>query len=235
MKFYFPPHPGPKQKIRREDLPQYEKLGRYFAQRKFNGVHSVIHVFDDTVEMWDRRGARQTLYTLTSSMIELFMSLNIKHDKHYVFAGELLHTKAKSKITGNQAAINTIVFFDVLFAERYLNEESNVQRQTILKDICYNESQISQGCYRLENKSRAFVVAANSESNLWLAKNFPDDFLFHFDEMFEFHPRTGEDKFPEIEGLILREKGGKLTSGDRLEDVPWLVRVRKEKPKVYQF
>jgi hypothetical protein len=224
VKFYFPPHPGPKNKIRYVDLPLYDKLNRFVAQRKYNGSHAVIHY--PSMQIWDRRGKPLFSYKMSESMKECFHSLNLK--KEYVFDGEVLHTKAKSKITGKQSATNTIVLFDLLFAGRYLSGVPFIDRMNLLDEVCKHPRQ-------LEEKNRALLVDNAGVSNLWLAETFNSDFLNKFYEFFDYHAKTGEDKFPEIEGLILKNKAGMLLSGGKLEDNDWIVRVRKEKPNMYSF
>lgn len=239
--FFFPPHPAAKRKIRRIDLDEYEEMGCFFAQRKFNGIHAVIYVGSE-VKMWDRKGGTIKNYQLTKGMTGCLRSLNLNPKEEYVFAGELLHTKAKSKVTGEQAATDTIVLFDVLYATRYLDDLTCVERQKVLYDICRvqdfvfrNPSSFDDIITPHEPKKRAFIVEEHDGSHLWLAENFAKDFLDHFDEMFHSHPLTGEDLFPEIEGLMLREKDGKLLPGDTATDVDWLVRCRKPKDKVYKW
>jgi hypothetical protein len=230
--FIFPPHPQKANCIHHSSLKLFENRGGWIAQRKYNGTHVVVYVRrrpNETVDfdIWDRRGSHLTLYHAPETMITCFLGLNIKRNHDYVFAGELLHTKAKSKITGQQAATNTIVLFDVLHAEHYLIDLTQRQRLELLSFLCRNPDQ-------LEPKGRALVVATAAESNLWLAETFDGNYLEHFYEMFDFHIKTGEDKYPEIEGLVLRLENSHLAAGDRLHDVEWMMRVRKKSNK-YQF
>jgi len=230
--FYFPPHPKSKNKMPREELPRYED-GNFLAQLKFNGIHAVIYIlYSDgrsKIVIHDRRGVKLSTYQLTDSMFACLSSLNLKDLQDYVFVGELLHTKAKSKITDKQAQTNTIVLFDVLGAEgRYLADKDQVQRLKILSDLCNNPK-------KQEPKGRGLTISTSGESELWLAEVFEDDFLYHFDEFFDFHAKTKQDKYPEIEGLILRDKDGMLLAGDRLQDVDWMLKVRKQKQNLYPF
>ena len=120
----------------------------------------------------------------------------------------------------------TIVLFDLLFAGVYLASMSAEKRLEELAGCC--------GPTQPEERGRALVVKQVGESNLWLAESFDDDFLFHFDEFWD-DDEGGNDKWPEIEGLILRRRDGLLLSGDRLQDVEWMLRCRKPKPNVYNY
>src|SRR5690606_33929468 len=114
-RFILPPRPRPEMRSRRKGLPTYEKMNKGVAQRKCNGTHVVIWIFQDNVVLWDRRGTALTLYKLTPGMKKCLTSLARDADKELVVCGELLHTKAKSKITQAQAATDTIVLFDVIY------------------------------------------------------------------------------------------------------------------------
>ena len=80
--------------------------------------------------------------------------------------------------------------------------------------------------------NRAFLAKQEGESNSWLAERFYDEFFYHFDECMD--EEKGVDKYPEIEGLILRLKNSKLHSNPK-RDVEWIMRCRKPKNKVYDF
>lgn len=229
-RFILPPHPPTANKCKREDLDYYESQGLWVAQRKFNGTHVVIWVYRDSVSLWDRRGSHLTLYKLTESMKGCLCNLNL-NGKETVFAGELLHTKAKRKDTDKQAAENTIVLFDVLFHENHLIKINQDERLNLLEELCGNPKELEPGGFFGATK-RALIVNQQNESNLWLAERFYDEFSYHFDECME--EDKGIDKYPEIEGLILRLKNSKLHSNPK-RDVEWIIRCRKPKNKIYDF
>jgi ATP-dependent DNA ligase len=227
-RFMFPPHPSPSLKITPEMLNFHENQGAWIAQRKFNGAHSVIWIYQDQMEMWNRRGDPFSTYRITDNMKKCFLhNLNRDYNTEYVLNGELLHTKAKSAITNKQAAENVIVLFDILYAGSYLTSMTTLERLAFLETIAPSKG--------LEPKKRAFSVCEEGESQLWLAETFHDEFSYHFWEMYEFD-KYGNDKYPEIEGLMLKQKEAKNTSlGNRPNDVQWMLRCRKTKTKLYQF
>lgn len=231
-RFVNPPHPGTAARIRREDLKTYEKMGTYLAQRKFNGVHSVIWIHRDNAAMWDRRGIPQTLYKITPGMKACLLGLNRDPEKELVVAGELLHTKAKSKITDKQCATDTIVLFDVLYYGDHLTQMNQVERLVLLTQLCRKPTKREPGNFPGATP-RALIVSEIETAHLWLAESFFDDFSYHFDEMIETDKR-GNDKYPEIEGLVLRLRESRLQANSK-GDVDWLIRCRKFKEKVYTF
>lgn len=227
--FLFPPHPSKAMKIPHTDVGKYEVMGGWVAQRKFNGSHFVGHLYDNVLTCWNRQGQPFTTYKLTNEMNQCFAMLpGVDPKVEYVFDGELLHTKAKSKITNQQAATNTIVLFDLLYCGRHLLRESFIERFEILKKICGYPT-------NPEPKYRAIEVSSVGHSDIWLAELFFNEFEYHFYEMYD-HDEDDLDIFPEIEGLVLKRLGNSpLDSGKKAYDVNWMMRVRKPKPKTYSF
>lgn len=221
MRYIYPPHPGPKAKLTRNALSSMDTR-TWVAQLKFNGIHAVIWTDGQRCEIRDRRNTNLTLYKLTREMESLICGL---HDgKELVLDGEILHTKAKRN--GQQVVTNTIVLFDVLYEGGIGTSQKNVvQRIADLERICKHPRDKEPG-------ERGNIVGINGESQLWLAETFTNDFQFHFDSFFDFDA-NGKDRYPEIEGLMLKMKTGKLGIGTREYDVDWIVRCRKAKPKSY--
>ena len=233
-RFLMPPHPTQHMKIRRQDLPTYEAMGKYVTQRKFNGTHSVIWIHAEDVVLWERRGRPMTLYHLTPGMKRCLLSLDRDLDKELIVVGELLHSKAVSKITNQQAAKDTIVLFDVIYYDNHLTTLNQVDRLELLASLCGNPTKLEAGAFPGATK-RAWVVRDDRDSHLWMAETFTKDFSYHFDECcFDQLDKQGRDRYPEIEGLVLRQKDSKLTIGGS-GDVNWLVRCRKTKDNVYAF
>lgn len=225
--FIYPPHPQTKLKIRPESLDRLEQEGGWIAQRKYNGSHCVVHIKKGKVQIWNRIGEPFRTYQLMPSMIGCFLQ-GIDDSLELVLDGELLHTKAKSKITNKQAQTNTIVLYDILFCNRILLQMPFEERYNLLSGIC-GKPKI------YEPKKRGLAVSKVEESELWLAENFLEEFAYRFYEMYEFD-REGNDKFPEIEGLVCkRGKGSFLNIGNTKYDVSWMMRVRKTKEKIYLF
>lgn len=232
MRYIFPPHPDKRMKIRPESVDQMLEginKGLWVAERKYNGSQFVAHYHGGEVNIWNRHGEPFTTYKTTPAMVECFRSLNIPPGMEVVLNGELLHTKARSKITERQAATDTIVLYDLLYFGKYILTLNYLERYNLLKEICRNPE-------KLEPKKRALEVVSIEGSHIWLAETFTDEFSYHFYEMFEFDDR-GLDKYPEIEGLVLKkiDASSKLKLGNIKYDVDWMIRVRKTKEKIYLF
>jgi ATP-dependent DNA ligase len=227
-RFLFPPHPAPNFKITPEMLPQHEAQQVWLAERKFNGSHCIVWVYKNQVALWNRRGEPFGNYQITQGMKNCILyGLDRNYDTEYVLDGELLHNKAKIKTTNKQAAENVIVFYDILYAGKFLTNLTTTERIDLLYKIAPPNG--------LENKGRAFKVDENDESQIWVAEVFYDDFSYHFWEMYDFNDK-GEDQYPEIEGLVLKMRSAKNTGiGSRPNDVPWMIRCRKPKEKMYMF
>jgi hypothetical protein len=236
-RFILPPHPNAHMRIRRNDLPMYEGMNKYVAQRKFNGTHVVIWIYKNEVSLWDRRGIPLTLYKLSNDMKQCLLSLVRDSEKEMVVVGELLHTKAKSKVTGQQEATDTIVLFDVLMHnDNYQTISNQVDRLNLLAAICNYPTKL-EGPKFAGATSRALIVKEQGTAHLWLAEVFTHEFQYHFDECCtDQFTKEGHDKYSEIEGLILRQKDTRLSiKNTGIGDVDWLIRCRKRKEKVYTF
>lgn len=227
-RFLFPPHPAPNLKIPPEMLTQHEKQGVWLAQRKFNGAHCIVWIYRNQITIWNRRGEPFGNYQLPNGMKQcFFLGLNRDYDTEYVLDGELLHNKAKIKTTNKQAVENTIVLYDVLYAGKYLPTLTTQERIQLLYEIAPGKE--------LEPKKRAFTVDACEESQLWVAETFYEEFSYRFWETYDYNERD-EDQYPEIEGLVLKQKDAKNSSvGIRPNEVTWMLRCRKTKEKMYQF
>jgi hypothetical protein len=204
MPVLFPPHP--ESKISDHKLEEYEKSGRWLAQRKFNGTHVVIHVSADRhVSILTRHGTPPKLFSLKKTHIDQILSLDMQEGKEYWFDGELLDHKTK---TGDYKG--KIVLFDVLHAGQYLIKKMNqAERLELLKKICGNPV-----C-----KEPGRGIALMVTENIWMAETWNGDFRFHFEEFL---------KMDEVEGLILRKADSFIDNfGQKKYDVPWIVRCRK--------
>lgn len=227
--FILPPHPSPRVCIQRKDLPHYESTKQYIAQRKFNGTHSVISIVNDKIGMWERRGNEMTLYKMPDSMKSCLLGLPIAKDRMLTVVGELMHTKAKSKVTDQQELTNTIILFDILVYGDPL-KMNQMDRLKLLDDICGNPKVLEPAKF-LGAARRALVVRETNESKLWLAENWLDEFQYHYDECCHDQlDKQGRDRYTEIEGLMLRRKDNVLNFTSKgIGDVNWLIRCRKEK------
>jgi hypothetical protein len=233
--FLYPPHPDSRMKIRPESVGRLEEQGGWIAQRKYNGTAVVMHImrlptgeYTDLL-IWNRHAEFLTLYKTQPEMIRCVVNgLDIPAGCEVLLNGELLHTKAKSKVTGSQAQTDTIVFYDLLYYNRLLLTETFPERYSILNRLCRSPD-------KLEPKKRDLLVHEYGGSELWLCQNFPDQFIDRFYDFYEF--KEGLDLYPEIEGLVCKKTGpaSRLRLGNVPYDVDWMMRVRKTKEKIYLF
>lgn len=226
-RFLYPQHPKSGILISPHQLDDYEKDDIWIAQLKYQGSNAIIWVYNDDLMMWNRQGEPFTTYTITQDMRDCFKKLNLKNNTEYVLVGELLHTKAKSKITGKQAVDNTVVLFDVLYAGKYLINETIEERLKLLDSICKTPSSY-------DKDKQALVVCKSGNSQIWMAETFQNEFSYRFWSFVD--DENGMDRYPLIEGLVLKMKGSKnIGFGTKPTDVNWMVRCRKKKEKVYNL
>lgn len=204
MPVLFPPHP--ESKISDHKLEEYEKSGRWLAQRKFNGTHVVVYISKDRrVSILTRHGTPPKLFALKNKHVEQILSLNLEDGKDYWLDGELLDHK-----TRGESYKGKIVFFDVLHAGQYLIKKMNQsQRIDLLKSICRNPIELEPG----------EGIALKVTEDIWMAETWRDNFRVHFEEFL---------KMDEVEGLILRKADSFIENfGQKKYDVSWIVRCRK--------
>lgn len=209
----YPPHPS--SRIPSHELHSYESSGEWFAQRKFNGTHILIHISPSgKVGMLTRHGTPPKLFSLSESHVNQILALNLERGKEYWLAGELLDHKTKdSRYKGK------IVLFDVLQAGRYfIRSPDQVGRLTILSEICGHPSSLEP--------ARGIALAISED--LWMAETWADSFSERFSDFLD---------MDEVEGLVLRKKSSVLESfGQKPYDVHWIVRCRKpDRGKSYLF
>jgi|688.fasta_scaffold101285_6 hypothetical protein len=203
MKTLYPPHPNIKIPVHK--LPEYEKSGKWIAQRKFNGTNVVIYISSERkIHILTRHGTAPKLFSLSKSHIDQLLSLNLEKGKDYWLNGELLDHKTKSSYYKKK-----IVLFDVLHAGRYLiNNITQKQRIELLNNICNNSEELEEN-----------GIAIKVTEDIWLAQNWTDNFEFHYKEFLH---------CDEIEGLILRKSDSFINNfGQKEYDAPWIVKCRK--------
>lgn len=203
MKILYPPHPNIK--IQSFKLNEYEKSGKWVAQRKFNGTNVVVYISTDRkIHILTRHGTPPKLFSLSSSHVDQILSLNLESGKDYWLNGELLDHKTKSKEYKKK-----IIFFDVLHAGRYLIRSANqISRLQMLNEICKNP----------QNTEKNGIALEVSE-DIWMAQSWQDNFEQHYKEFLH---------MDEIEGLVLRRKDSFIDNfGQKEYDAPWIVKCRK--------
>jgi hypothetical protein len=204
MPILFPPHP--ESKISPHRLGNYEKTGKWLAQRKFNGTHVLIHISPERkVSILTRHGTPPKVFSLTRSHIDQILSLNIEEGKEYWLNGELLDHKTK-----NLSYKGKIVLFDVLQAGSYLIRKKNQkERISLLEEICRHPTELEPN----------FGIAAKVTEDIWMAQTWESEFESHFKEFIH---------LDEIEGLILRKADSYIDNfGQKEYSVSWILRVRK--------
>lgn len=204
FKIIFPPHPDTK--IPPARLADYEKTGKWVAQRKYNGTHVLVYVSPQReVRILTRHGWPPKLFTLTKDHVRDICSLNLEEGKEYWLNGELLdHKTTTPKYKGK------IVFFDILAAGKYLfNGPNQLARLELLAKVCRNPTQLEP--YK--------GIALQVTDRIWMAETWQDNFVARYKDLIT---------LPEIEGLILRQKTSVLDNfGQKEYQVPWILRVRK--------
>jgi|LSQX01.3.fsa_nt_gb ATP-dependent DNA ligase len=202
--------PRPKSKIHPDLLQKEEDRGVWLWQRKYDGDRCVVVVENGRVHLANRRGGFHSPTKFAPLRREL-SALKFPSGIHYL-DGELLHPLVP----------NTIVLFDVLQLGRYLLGENQLDRLSLLANLCGNPY---QDC--------PFGVATQVSQNVWLAQGGDQHFVKEFGRFLDsrFGPDGGlvTETTPGrlVEGLVLRRKDSVLDSyGARPYEVDWQLRCR---------
>ena len=195
----FPPRP--KGKINPSDLPHYEALGSWCAQRKFNGSRNLIHIdANKNLTVWGRYGEAHKKFVITSAFkIEILDSLELKPNTEYWLDSEVMNKQVNAK--------NEIILYDILQEGKYFFQtKTQVERLELLNCICGNPK-TSNG------------IALKISKNLWMAETYYDSFVARFKETLT---------NPVLEGLVLRKKDSKLDHfGNVYYETNNIIRCRK--------
>lgn len=210
MAIIYPPRP--KSAIPPMELPYCESLGIYCVQPKYNGARSVVHITPDGhVAIYSRHGRPHRNYTMPESIRKEILALpGLKKGIEVWLDGELL-----SKTTATDTK-NKIVFFDILYHEKYLFLAPNQKaRLELLAETCGRPTSLDL------LRGMGYVVS----ENLLMAPTFYSDFAK------EFNKNYGD----EVEGLVLRKMDSVIDNfGQKEYEVSWLIRCRRPH-KNYQF
>jgi len=185
------------------ELSRFDQSGKWLAQRKFNGIRTLLWVGPNgEIKLYDRY-LKPHNYSLTSRQSSLILNnLNVEQGQEYWFDGEHLHAKTRS-------IKDTLVLFDVLWAGRFLFGMTQIDRLNLLASLCGNPT-------RLEPGGRAIEAG----KGLWMAEIFDTNFMTHYQEALD---------SDWCEGLVLRQRLSKLDTPCRKinEEVRWQKRARK--------
>lgn len=199
MRYVYPPRP--KSKMHPNDLARMEKVGGWLAQYKYKGSRVVVAISNGKIELRNRHGSHHTKFFVNQDLHNQIMSLNLDPTKEYLLDGELMDHFTKD-IKG------TIVFYDVLWAGRYLFGVNQLDRLALLSEICRHPTQ-------MESKDRALEVT----TNVWMAETFDRNFVHRF---------NFAAQFQELEGLVLRKAKASLdNTGNAEYETPNVLRCRK--------
>jgi len=202
----YPPRPGGSS--RPEDILTYPG---WWSQRKFNGTRTLVFVSPSgEIHLRNRKREPHKAYKLTDTMRRAWEPFS-KTPNWNVFDGELLHSKTSN-------VKDRIVLFDLLVhAGSYLTGTTYEERYRLLYTLCgYPEN---------HEDSTGSQLALWVNDHVWLAETFEtpeslEEAILHFRE------KTDLD---EIEGLVLKDPGGKLKPGVTEDNNSgWMIRVRKE-------
>jgi ATP dependent DNA ligase domain len=218
-KYIWPPHPATVMKIVPQQLPNYEADGLHVAQLKFQGSRASVQVKSDSVNLFGRHGESFRAYNMPSALADLFRQLSSIEGKEIWLDGELLHLKAKSKVSGKQEQTNTIVLFDVLYYGGFLLNTTQVDRIDLLSSICNHPT-------GMEARGYARIVGTKGDCSLWMAETFFDHFLDRY-QQFDKRDDRGNNLHPLIEGLMLRRRRWCLPKGLAKYDVSDMIRCRR--------
>lgn len=201
IRIIFPPRP--KGKMLPTDLPDYEKSGKWLAQRKFNGSRCLVHISQDRyVMIANRHGSEFAKFSFTKDMVdELLSCLNIEEGKSYWLDGELMNKQKESN--------NEIIFYDILQAGRYMfGNPSQIDRLEILNEICKNPT-----------------VKSDSNMGYKISKRFTLAEVFNHSFESRFKESLLDNR---LEGLVLRKKNSTLDDfGSKEYETSNLIRCRK--------
>lgn len=216
MQYIFPPRP--KSKITPQQLHDEEKRGIWLWQRKFDGDRCVSAVDGRQTFLGNRHG-RWHKATRCSEIRRELRSLKLPSGQHYL-DGELMPG-------------GILVLFDVLQVSNYLIGVDQLERLSLLDDICGNPTDRCEA-----------GVALRVSDHIWMAEHGFTDFMEEFKRFAPItsEPSTGlmlgeKPSSPDglIEGLLLRKKQSCLDSwGSSAYDVDWQLRCRHGK-KGYRF
>ncbi len=203
--------PRPKNKIHPDTLPTEERRGIWMWQRKYDGDRCVAIVDNGRTHLCNRRGGFHSPSKFPALRREL-SALKLPAGTSYL-DGELL----------DPLVPQTIVLFDVLQLGKYLIGAGQLDRLSLLDDVC-----------RSPSVSCPFGVAYQVTEHVWLSHRGDSNFQAEFSRFLD--SRFGPDGIELastvtpgrlVEGLLLRRKDSVLDCyGATPYEVDWQLRCR---------
>ncbi|MGZ3686798.1 MAG: hypothetical protein ACXWPM_12005 [Bdellovibrionota bacterium] len=195
--------PRPKFAVNPEEL---ERFPGYLAQYKYNDIRVTIYRLPDgEVEILKRDLTGQRQFRLLEHQIQALRRLPLAKGAFHVLDGGILRPTQRD-------GSHPILLWDILVHDgTYLLGTRYETRYKLLAAICGNPAS-----YETVSGRRLGLLVA---PGLWLAPVFQEGLRHRFLTMID---------RDEIEGLILKDPGGKLEPGYGVENNgSWQIRVRK--------
>jgi ATP-dependent DNA ligase len=214
MQYVYPPRP--KNKIHPSQLPFEEDRGCWLWQPKFDGDRCVVGIENGNIYLGNRHG-RWHRSNKFPQIRKSLSGLKLPKGTH-VLDAELL--------PGDR-----LVLFDILQYKEYLLGENQLDRLSLLDDLCGRP-----------NVHCALGMALHITDHLWLSVRGVKDFSSKFEQISTYRSEAQAGSMSEeaeigkiIEGLLLRRKDSILDNfGASAYDVDWQLRCRCEH-KNYRF
>lgn len=102
------------------------------AEKKYNGIRCILHIFNGEVSFWGRHG-ELLKYTPTAELLKAIKGMEL--EGYWILDGELRHNKTKG-------ISNKLILWDVLCADSILlNEPPYWVRRSMLEDYTKREAE----------------------------------------------------------------------------------------------
>lgn len=215
MQYVYPPRP--RNKMHPSQLGFEEERGVWLWQPKYDGDRCVIAIEGKEVFLGNRHG-KWRKSTLFRRLRKDLSALNLPKGTH-VLDAELV-----------DASNGVVVLFDVLQVTDYLLGVNQLERLSLLDDICGNpQEECLSG------------LALRITDHVWLAQRGNSDFSSKFSQISAYRSQVDSGCSDEaaagklVEGLLLRRRDSVLDNyGASPYDVDWQLRCRCQH-KNYRF
>jgi hypothetical protein len=213
-KFIFPPRPN----LYDPDQLEFFDNGEYWAQLKLDDTRNLIIMEPSgEIKLFTRHKTAHKAYSKPHpNLIAALSALKLEKGKYQVFDSLLMHSK-------NALVKDTVVLMDMLvYNSDYLYLVEYEDRYDMLKKVCGNPKKLE--------KDSSLELALKVTEHLWLAKNYEKDFR----KLFNKWEGVFKDGQRIVEGLVFKQKTGKLEYHFNSEKCSWMYKVRYPK-KNYDF